>query len=178
MDQFVKLCGDADGCTLTMGVTGIRPINSTETLTVPVIGPPCHFFYSPVNKQWTISESCIAILGMYKPKSDNSGYEFDSVYQGYVYGNVYGVDDSEVNGVDPDKAPLYVIGFKTACYLAESAPDTRANGQGKLMPDVEDGTGKGLFLIASDPSWESANFKLSTWDLSDPNRQCVLIVDD
>ena len=72
-----------------------------------------------------------------------------------------------------------VLGFKGACYLAKSAPDTNRGG-GHLLPDdpSQPGTGKGLYLIASSPSWDYPGAYAKTWAADDPQRRCELIVED
>jgi hypothetical protein len=179
MDRFLKMCGDPDGCSLSLGVIGIQPIGDNQPLNVPAIGPSCRFFYDGNTKQWTLSDTCAYVMAYYKPDEKKTSYEFGGFFQPYPYSNTYGVDDSNVGGKDGDGTPLIVISFRSSCYLAESAPDI-AKGGGKFMPDRGDGpsTGRGLFLIASDPSWEYQNMKLETWDYSSPKRQCILIVDD
>ena len=80
---------------------------------------------------------------------------------------------------------MIVVGFKGACYLTESAPDVR-KGNGSLLPDTSDpGTGRGLYLVASSPSWDypgayphDDSGGLGLWPASDPERRCELIIED
>lgn len=65
MIKFSEMCGDVDGCSLTMGATRFRVVGKGgEPLVAPLIGSPCRFFYNET-KHWSLSQSCVAIYGLY-----------------------------------------------------------------------------------------------------------------
>lgn len=185
MDRLRAMCGDDDGCTLTLGATRFRSKTTGYILDVPLQGAACRFFYSP-SKHWSFSQACMATYGLYKWSDANKRYEFSNAYQVYEYGNAYGVDDSYRDSGDPDSEALIVLSFKGACYLTESAPDVQKGG-GHLLPDDprDRNLGAGLFLVASSPTWDHPGayppdvdgIEL-VWPADDPLRQCILIVDD
>jgi hypothetical protein len=188
MDRLTALCSDADGCTLTLGATRFtNPPNPEGTGYVSdaaLAGSPCRFFYTR-SKQWSLSQSCVAIYGLYQHNVNTRKYEFNRVYQIYEYSSTYGTDDS-AGTTDPDGQPLNIMSFKGARYLTESAPDLRRRG-GTLVPDdpKDKSGGKGLYLIASSPDWDCPGAypngdprTNATWPVDDPGRQCILIVED
>jgi hypothetical protein len=181
MTQFEELCGDEDGCSLTLGATRFHEEkNPNYMVNAPLQGAPCRFFLNRATRAWTLSEYCTALYGNYVYSSDRSHYEFTSApYQIYTYSNSYGIDDSGGKGSDLDGQPLVILGFKGACYLAESAPDINRGG-GHFLPDdpAQPSTGKGLYLIASSPTWDYPGVYPATWPADDPQRRCELIVED
>lgn len=187
MDRLISLCGDVDGCTITMGATRFRTQAVTEYIQeAPLQGAPCRFFYTK-SKHWSLSQACVAIYGLFKWSAVNKKYEFDRAYQIYEYGNSFGTDDSgSASNADPDGQPLNILSFKGACYLAESAADTQKGG-GRLLPDdpKDVSNGRGLHFIASSPSWDYPGSYPKddqgvqrVWPANDPERQCILIVED
>jgi len=187
MNRFIELCGDEDGCSITLGATRFRVENRPDYVIDALLqGASCRFFWDKATKTWTLSSQCVAIFGTYKFDSALNTYTFDSAFQVNNYSNAFGHDDSGGGTNDIDGQPLIVTGFKGACYLAESAPDV-GRGNGHLLPDNPNNlsTGKGLFLIASSPTWEypgayphDANGNDTIWPSNDPARRCELIVED
>ena len=126
------------------------------------------------------------MYGLYAYSNANKKYEFDRAYQIYEYSSVFGIDDSIHDGVDPDGQSRIIIGFKGACYLSESAADVQ-KGNGNLLPDdfKDVSNGRGLYLIASSPSWDYPGVYpkddkgvQNLWPADDPDRRCILIVED
>jgi hypothetical protein len=50
--ELLELCGDAGGCTVSLGYKLYYGFDSI------LYGPPCRFHINPVSRQWSISESC------------------------------------------------------------------------------------------------------------------------
>jgi len=187
MNRFIELCGDEDGCSITLGATRFHMENQpTYVIDAPLHGASCRFFWDKATRTWTLSTQCVAIFGTYKYDNALSKYIFDSVLQMNNYSNMFGHDDSDDGTRDGDGQPLVVTGFRGACYLAESAPDV-VKGNGHFMADNpnDPSTGKGLFLIASSPTWDypgayphDAKGNDTIWPSNDPARRCELIVED
>ncbi|WP_200683662.1 hypothetical protein [Paracoccus caeni] len=192
MERFVQICGDADGCLLTLGATRFRQqidglTDESYILQVPLQGAPCRFFWDVQTRGWSLSQACIATYGLYAYAGvyPFGSYQFSRAYQVYEYGNFYGHDDSQI-GSDVDTLPLNIMSFKGACFLSEAPPDRDRRG-GHLLPDDPQatGTGDGLYLIASSPDWDDTGAYpkadrggRSPWPEDDPLRQCVLIAED
>jgi hypothetical protein len=186
MNRLLAMCGDADGCSLTLGATRFRhDADLTYVVEAPLQGAPCRFFYT-ASHHWSLSQACVAKFGVYDWDAQKKNWEFKHVYQVYEYSNAYGIDDSFHDGSDKDGQPLIVMSFKGACYLAESAADAQRGG-GQFLPDnpADLSTGRGLYLVASSPSWDyagsypkDATGAQTLWPANDPERQCVLVVED
>jgi hypothetical protein len=188
MNRFAELCGDVDGCQLSLGATRFREIindNVTDrVIEAPLLGSPCRFSWSKENRQWSLSQHCAAVYSLMTPNK-NGEWVYWRPYQIYEYSNSFGVDDSGGGSIDRDGQPLIVMSFKGACYLAESSANT-LKGNGQFMPDDprDLSTGRGLFLIASSPTWDFTNQIThgssypKDWPADDPARQCLLIVED
>lgn len=182
MSRFEELCGDEDGCTITLAVTRFlggetKPYSVTN---VPLQGAPCRFFWLPATKEWSLSQYCVATFGLYKYSDARKAYTYDRAYQIYEYSYDFGKDDSYTSGENPDSNSYQIMSFKGACYLAEAAPDTRRNN-GKWLPDDpnQPATGRGLHLVASSPLWDFPGvYPAERWPETDPQRACVLIVED
>jgi hypothetical protein len=186
MERFTAMCGDEDGCQLTLGATRFRDqINKDYISDAPLQGAPCRFFYTRT-KHWSLSQACVAIYGLYAWSEKAQKYEFNRVYQVYEYSNAYGIDDSFKDGTDPDGRALIILSFKGACYLAESAADDELKGGRFRADDPNDKSdGRGLFLVASSPTWDFAGAYPKddqgvsrVWPADDSERQCILIVED
>lgn len=186
MGRLTEMCGDADGCSLTLGATRFRhETDLTYVQDAPLQGAPCRFFYTET-KHWSLSQACVAKYGLYEWNAQKQDWEYQHVYQIYEYSNAYGIDDSNRGGTDKDGQPLIVMSFKGACYLTESAADAQRGG-GNFLPDnpADISTGRGLYLVASSPSWDYAgsypkdrNGNQTVWPANDPDRQCILVVED
>ncbi len=214
--KLEELCADANGCSITLGATRFRDNRQPDyVIDAPINGGECRFYLNTARHSWTVSQDCVAMYGLYRANEATNVYDvFDRAYQRYEYSNVYGIDGSgaggnydeclEYEGDDPkqqpgdaDGFPLIVMGFKGACYLAESEPDLAKNN-GCLQTD----SGAGLFLIASHPTWDyggaypkadndhngdgviDAGFPNAgqaaprPWPTADTNRQCILTIKD
>ena len=113
MNRFEQLCGDADGCTLTLGATRFHPQQNGHAISgyvikPPLQGSPCRFFWDTPTKSWTLSQACVATYGLYTYKGTwpSGRYEFDQPYQVYEFSSTFGVDDSDKNGKDTDSRRL------------------------------------------------------------------------
>ena len=178
MTRFRDLCGDDDGCQLTLGATGFRPVNSLpidqrRRIGEPLIGGPCRFFYNKKSGEWSLSQSCVAVFMIMK--STDQGWVYDRPYAQYEYSSTFGNDDSLTNGADKDGQSLIIMSFKGVCYLTEAAPDI-SGGKGQLHKDDagDVSTGVGLYLVASTPAWDYPGVYPtgargeSPWPASDP----------
>lgn len=171
--RLQELCADGDGCTLSLGATRFRDLaDPTYIIEAPMHGGPCRFFLDAATGSWSLSQYCVAIYGLYAYDSGSSQWQFERPYQIYEYSNVYGLDGSG-GGIDPDGGALIVLGFKGACYLAESAPNPSSTA-GEFTAD----SSVGLHLVASGSSWESASIYPTSWPGNDGNRACELIIED
>ena len=66
MERFTAMCGDDDGCLITLGATRFRNENNKDyILDAPLQGAQCRFFYTRT-KHWSLSQGCVAIYGLYK----------------------------------------------------------------------------------------------------------------
>jgi hypothetical protein len=187
MERIEAMCGDADGCMVTLGATRFRDQKvKNYILEVPLLGAPCRFFYYKQSKNWSLSQSCVATYGVYAFSDSSNTWEFSRAYQVYEYSNAYGKDNSYHDGLDIDGQPLIVMSFKGACYIAESAADPKRTDGGFLPDDPNNPTtGRGLFLVASSPTWDySGSYPKDddgvqrVWPGDDPERQCVAIFED
>jgi hypothetical protein len=175
--KLSEFCGDVDGCNITLAASRFREIASNIRQTdwivaAPIVGPTCRFYYGYAKStQWALSQSCIATYQLMNRDSVTNAWVPGNVYQAYEYGSAAGIDD--------DGASYIVMSFKGACYLSEAAPNISAAG-GHFMPDDPNDktTGSGLFLIASSPSWDYAPAYPVAWAADDPERECILTIDD
>lgn len=175
--RLVSLCGDADGCSLTLGATRFVDVSQSNYLIeAPLHGGSCKF-YLDASGSWSLSQPCVARFGLYKYDTGQAKEVFDRPYQMYEYSNVYGKDGSNSDATDEDGGALIVMGFKGTCYLAEAAHDSTSNTGAFLADNVA-----GLTLIASGPAWDTATIYASgnaaQWPASDANRACILLVED
>lgn len=187
MQRIEDICGDADGCTVTLGATRFRDQTVKNYVSeAPLLGAPCRFFYYKQSKNWSLSQSCVATYGVYAFSDRSNTWEFSRAYQVYEYSNAYGKDDSYHDGLDIDGQTLIVMSFKGACYIAESAADPKRTDGGFLPDDRRNPTtGLGLFLTASSPTWDhSGSYPKDddgvqrVWPSDDPERQCIAIFED
>src|SRR5262249_31642650 len=114
MERFISMCGDEDGCMLTLGATRFRHVETLNyILDAPLQGAPCRFFYAQT-QHWSLSQACVATYGLYAHSKETQKYEFNRAYQVYEYSNAYGIDDSFNDGADQDGQPLIIMSFKGA----------------------------------------------------------------
>jgi hypothetical protein len=187
MERIEAICGDPDGCMVTLGATRFRDQTVKNYVSeAPLLGAPCRFFYYKKSRNWSLSQSCVATYGLYAFSNSSKNWEFSRAYQVYEYANAYGKDDSYHDGLDIDGQPLVVMSFKGACYIAESAADPKRTDGGFLPDDPRNPTtGRGLFLVASSPTWDySGSYPKDddgvqrVWPGDDPERQCIAIFED
>ncbi|MEE8409971.1 MAG: hypothetical protein V3T05_10215, partial [Myxococcota bacterium] len=172
--KLVELCGDEDGCTLSLATTRWGVVNGSgvriDTIAAPLVGAPCRFFIEPGSGDWAVSTACSQWYGTWD--ADGSGnpiWNGNAGNAGFYtpyYTATYGTDGVGGGGA--------VVLHNRACYLAESVPDTVANN-GQFTAD----SAPGFHLIASHPSWGGAFYPGdSFWDSADAQRACELIVED
>lgn len=182
MERLREMCGDSDGCTISLGATRFRRnvairIAVGELPETSLFGPPCRFFYDRSTKYWTLSTSCVVRYATARSYAADGGWrwEIDKAFEPYRLSNSYGKDD--------DSESRIIVDTQGACFLAEAAANPLSR-RGEFMPDSpNDPSGRGLFLIASSPLWDPAypqNVKDWSWEWpsDDESRQCVLVVDD
>ncbi|MBC7794526.1 MAG: hypothetical protein H7Z43_12550 [Clostridia bacterium] len=169
-DTIDSLCGDDDGCELTLGATnfygqGSDALENYE-ISAQLNGGTCRFFVDTATHKWTLSQDCVAIYGLFRYDAAQTGankYVYDRAYQRYEYSSTFGQKNSGASNAaaytcengspnapgDGDGAPLIVLGFKGACYFAEGQADNTKNN-GCFQAD----SNKDYALIASGPSWD------------------------
>lgn len=152
--ELLRLCGDEDGCNITIGYRYVEtnPKGSTSssapTTSIPAIrwGPDCRFHIDTSSNTWSIPNYCHATYKVYREKKDES-------FQTY---------DSGAYGVDGDGSWFIVLGYfaynSRVCVLAED------------KPGGSDST-TGFF------------FYMKKWDQQDlyfynPKRTCELLISD
>jgi hypothetical protein len=165
--KLVELCGDRDGCTVSLGVGRWR--NGADVIDTTLVGAPCKMFINPVNNTWAVSTACTQWYATWTPNNDGAP-TWNSASPGFYapyYTSTYGEDGT---------APANVVLHNRACYFAESAPDVSPDHEPAAF--LADGS-PGMYLVASHPTWAGAYYVGDAfWDSDDPDRACELIIED
>jgi hypothetical protein len=165
------LCADKDGCHIALGVEGWR-FNAEHIISGTYFSPTCRFSMTASvegrrGDVWSTSIDCSQYF-VTCPVPSRPCPNPDGLYIPYWAG-AFGID-----GVDRGGADRYAVIHNRACYFTESRPNYDSQ-QGELEPDSKEG----FFLTASHPSWAGPFWPGDRfWRTDDPNRACVLVVDD
>jgi hypothetical protein len=178
-DRFKALCGDGDGCSLTLGTERLRVYldadNDPDTapsefaLDAPYNGGPCKFFFHSPSGSWSLESSCVVWRGELEVEPDLLTSDAGA-FKPYAPSNAFGFDNSDFGGRDRlDGSPLPVLAYAYACYLSESPANLEMPG---FLSDNDDG----FHLIMAGVDWK--DYPTDRFPASDPERACILIVED
>jgi hypothetical protein len=214
--RLEELCGDPDGCQISLGTIGWRFSGEpTWEVAAPYVNTPCRFFLNEnagagSGDAWSLSSSCTQ---RYLVCNDwqmpcTSG---ESLYIAH-YSGQFGSDGYTGSGDPPDDT-LNVI-HNRACYFSESPPDLglgcacdvdntctggcacdpncacACNVDGScsagcvcdsecIYTRLTNDSSKGFTVFASHPDWAGPYWVGDNyWPAGDPDRACLLIVED
>lgn len=165
-ERFSALCGDGDGCSVTLGAERLRVDHDldpeTQMLVLPALGNggACKLFFEPESGAWTIENSCYQRRQRLE-RTGTDTYEDDGAFRPYA--------PAVSLGFDNDGARSPVIAFSLACYFADAPPSDTEPG---YAPDDADG----FHLILAGADW--ADYPTDIFPTSDAERSCVLIIED
>lgn len=177
-DHMVRLCGDVDGCQITIGISGYvfggTYINAIESTW---FGPPCRFSMEDTNPpsglsyRWSLSQSCWAPYVM-----NFDGYEY--VVRQY-YSEAAGTDGYWKAGANENERDKRIVAaYLRACLLTEAAPDTTVQDE---VPTFVDEDSVGFHFSTADESWwyhaDSDRGSLNATQWVAPAK-CVLVIED
>jgi hypothetical protein len=161
-DRFRELCGDGDGCDVTLALEGLRG-DTVPTLLPTYNGGPCKMFYDVETNGWSIETSCVTWRQELGVREDFSTYD-NGAFKPYAPTNAYGFD-----GVDQFDGNYTILTYAYVCYFAESPPLKAEPG---FVADKE----PGLHLTYAGSDW--TDFPTKRIRLDDNKRACLLVVDD
>lgn len=126
--KLLALCGDEDGCTISIGITHWHSL-IVEPVRMPIDAPDftegCRFAINPVSRRWVVARPC----------DDYSQY------------NKFGEDGLEEFQGEADN--LVVMAFRHACYFAESPPNLVVNNEVEL--DIN----PGFYFFTGSRAWST-----------------------
>lgn len=172
--RFEALCGDGDGCDISLGGTrfvvngpgGSAPLNALAT------GGACKMFYDSASGDWSIESGCVLWRRFIEPDPTDPSKFVDPGDTGDIEG-FKPYSPSSGFGFDGDNDTRAVITYSFACYLAESPVIA---GGGSPGDRFEDDSSEGFFLSMAGADWDS--YPTASFPTADANRSCVLLIED
>ncbi len=172
--RFTALCGDGDGCDVSVGASrfvvngpsGPTPLNALGT------GGSCRLHYDATTGGWSLENGCVLWRRrIVEDDTDPSGFA-DPGETGNIAGfRPYAAASGY--GFDGDSQSVAVMGYSFVCYLAE-AP-VRADG-GTPGDPFEADDQAGFHLTMASSSW--SQYPASSFPVSDTERSCVVLIED
>ncbi len=181
-ERLMALCGDDDGCDVTLGAVGW--VERARTRKTPRMSMPCRIFIRDVDgeRHWGVASACVQWHGTWGA----TGWDGDSGDPGFYtpyFSNLIGVDGvDDIDGVltdGPDDRG-YVLNHERACFFAETTPATSAEGEWNADND------QGFYLVASGAAWDDGNnangmyypTPNALWPPAASGRSCEMTVED
>ncbi|MEM6533759.1 MAG: hypothetical protein AAF654_14140 [Myxococcota bacterium] len=165
--RFSALCGDGDGCSITLGAEGYLFNGVSRLLRT---GGECKFFYNPGTGEWTLDDSCTvwtrALLNNGGTLEDPGDSGPIQGFKPYVPSVPAGFDNGTASDTD---GAVAVMGYANLCFLAESPASTASPG---LVADSDDG----FHLAIAGSDW--IGYPAAFFPAGAANRSCVLIIED
>ncbi|MEL6544470.1 MAG: hypothetical protein AAFQ82_07575 [Myxococcota bacterium] len=169
--RFTNLCGDGDGCDVSLGAQRVmmdlgggtlRAINSLRT------GGTCKMYYDTADKSWTLANNCTMWLQSLRKDEGTGNFVDAGEFRTYSPSNAFGFDASSDGATDTlDGSALPIMSYLFGCYFAEAGPTTDG-----FQEDTDDG----FHLILAGSAW--ADYPATRFPITDPNRACVLLIED
>ncbi len=166
---FMDICGDADGCDVSVGVSGILRTSTAQVMDVPWSGGTCHLFVREgvgidgLERHWSVANDCINIYASNGTQGQATKPTPLVEYVRYLTHN-FGIDgNGEINNGK-------VLEYYKACLLTTSAPDVSGDTSGPLTADAA----KGFHFIAVGDDW----FLPRETSLTNVQHTCTLVLRD
>lgn len=166
--RLTSLCGDADGCKLTLGATQYHYSSAVPVSgPVPVTGGSCRFFLDPPSGRWAVEEGCSIYYAT--KQYGSSGWALSPGYYARYYSSVTGTSGADNPG-------RVVVNFELLCVVSDALPSSPANTDGSGAFQAANGH---FYLTTSTPAWGTLLWnQTGAWDAATADRACVLIVED
>jgi hypothetical protein len=95
--RLTALCGNADGCKVTLGATQYRYSSAVQVSgPVPVTGGSCRFFLDPPTGRWAVEEGCSIYYAT--KQYGTGGWALTPGYYARYYSSVTGTSGTDDPG--------------------------------------------------------------------------------
>ncbi|MEM6730859.1 MAG: hypothetical protein AAF658_04850, partial [Myxococcota bacterium] len=173
-DRFTALCGDGDGCDVSLGgsrflVDGDNdPITPPQPLASLGTGGACKMFYDTASGSWSLENGCALWRQRVVPNVAGTGFELptDPLQRGFKP-----YSPSSSFGFDSQGLSRPVLSYSFACYFSEAGPRAAGDGTGFV-----DDTDPGFHLVMAGSDW--ADYPTSSFPVADADRACILLIED